>query len=548
MKVRFLGAIGTVTGSCSWLRDEARGWNFLVDCGLHQDEPGAALQGPGDWPFEPATIQFVALTHAHLDHCGLVPALVRAGFRGEVRCTRETAEIARIVLENAARFVGSGIRQQDVARIRWKPFRADVAFGQPRPVAQDLFLRTYRSGHIPGAASIEVLWGAPGPEQRGIVFSGDLGPGREDAEVAPMLRYPWNPRRANFAVLESTYGGTVRAAEDRDADLRLARLRELLDGIVQRGGTLLLPAFAVGRAQDLMHDLHAVVAADPVRFEALRIHLDAPLARLVQSVVAKAMARVDQTATKIRPLWLGKQVFRQLGLDDSEPGDIDAALAIVAMTLTGVRGQATPAIARGNALARAWRPLTEAPSATLDRGRAPDGPTVIVCGSADGQGGTAASWLPTLLPDARHVVATTGYTPGSSVMGRLATLAELPRAERRRHTGALEWESGKSMPIRAIGAEVTRLRGYSAHADQAELLDWVFLRREDGAGQVAPKVFLQHGEDGARRSLRDAIGRRARESSCRVDVVLPGRDDGWFELDDEPLRGRERADPEPACA
>lgn len=532
MKVRFLGAVGSVTGSCSWLQDPARGWNFLIDCGMHQEEPSVAPDTPIRWPFDPATLQFVALTHAHLDHCGLLPALYRDGFLGPVRCTSETAELAQLVLADAARVPGSGINRTDVDRIQWRPFRDDQPFGQPRPVDQDLFLRTLRSGHIPGAVSMEVIWGAPGSNQRNMVFSGDLGPGGEDAEVAPMLRFPWSPRRACFAVLESTYGGTVRSPQERDPAQRLARLRALVAGIVDTGGTLLLPAFAVGRAQDLMFDLHAVVAADPLRFRDLRLVLDAPLARRVQRVVARAMQRVDVTRDKVRPLWLGKQVFRQLGLDDTEPLDIQAALDIIAMTLTGVRGDVSQPITRGNALAQQWRALTEPPKKTaLDRGRAPDGPTVIICGSADGCGGAAASWLPILLQDPRNVIATTGYTAPRSVMGRVATLADLPLKERRRHPGHIEWPDGTTLPIRDVSAIVARLRGYSAHADQADLLDWVFRRRQDGDGIVAPTLFVQHGEDREREALRAAILNRAAETGQQISVLLPRRGDHWVSLD-----------------
>jgi len=535
MKVRFLGAVGSVTGSCSWLQDSAREWNFLVDCGMHQNETDSAPGARTDWPFDPATLQFVALTHAHLDHCGLLPALYRDGFRGPVRCTPETAELARLVLADAARVPGSGITQANVERILWQPFHEDLPFGQPRPVARDLFLRTLRSGHIPGAVSMEVLWGAPGPEQRNIVFSGDLGPGGEDTEVAPMLRFPWSPRRACFAVLESTYGSTVRTPQERDPGQRLARLQALVAGIIESGGTLLLPAFAVGRAQDLMFDLHAVVASDPLRFRDLRIVLDAPLARRVQGVVARAMQRVDVMRDKVRPLWLGKQVFRQLGLDDTEPDDIQAALDVISMTLTGVRGDGSRPITRGNALAQQWRALTEPPTKTApDRSRAPEGPTVIVCGSADGCGGAAANWLPTLLRDSRHVIATTGYTAPRSVMGRVVTLADLPLKERRRHPGRIEWPDSRTIPIRDIGAMVTRLRGYSAHADQADLLDWVFLRRQDGDGIVAPTLFLQHGEDRERETLRAALLERAAETGQRINVVLPQRADDWVSLDGQP--------------
>ena len=155
----------------------------------------------------------------------------------------------------------------------------------------------------------------------------------------------------------------------------------------------------------------------------------------------------------------------------------------------------------------------------------------VVC---DGRGGAAASWLPTLLTDARHVIATTGYTAPRSVMGRVATLADLPLKERRRHPGSIEWPRGRTFPIREVGATVTRLRGYSAHADQADLLDWVFLRRQDGDGVVAPTLFVQHGEDREREALRAAILQRAADRGQRISVVLPQRADAWVSLDGEP--------------
>lgn len=533
MKVRFLGAVGSVTGSCSWLADDEHGWSFLVDCGLNQDETNLTTKQPKPWPFNPASLQFVALTHAHLDHCGLLPALYREGFTGPVYCTPETAELARLVLGDAARIPAAGFSAADVDRIRWKPFREDLPFGQPRPVATDLFLRTYRSGHIPGAVSLEVLWGTPGSEQRNIVFSGDVGPGSEDAEVTPMLRFPWNPRSACFAVLESTYGGTVRTPQDRDPAQRLDRLKELVDSIMEAEGTLLLPAFALGRAQDLMFDLHAMVASEPNRFRNLRIMLDAPLARRAQSVVARAMKRVDVTRDKVRPLWLGKQVFRQLGLDDTDPDDIQAAFNIIDMTLTGDRSNPPKVITRGNELARHWSALTEPPlKAATDRSSTPDGPTVIICGSADGCGGAAASWLPTLLRDTRHVIATTGYTAPHSVMGQVSRLADLPFKERRRHPGHINWPDGRKLPICQVSANVTRLRGYSAHADQTDLLEWAFLRRQNGDGLVAPMLFIQHGEDREREALRNAILDRAAETRQHVNVLLPQPMDEWISLDD----------------
>ncbi|MEJ1936557.1 MBL fold metallo-hydrolase RNA specificity domain-containing protein, partial [Nostoc sp. NIES-2111] len=164
----------------------------------------------------------------------------------------------------------------------------------------------------------------------------------------------------------------------------------------------------------------------------------------------------------------------------------------------------------------------------------PEQPTVVVCGSADGCGGAAAAWLPVLLRDPRNIIATTGYTAARSVMGQTVRLAELPLKERRRHPGSITWPDGRSFLIRDVAAAVTSLKGYSAHADQTDLLAWVFLRRQDGDGVVAPTLFIQHGEDRARTALRDTVLKQAANRGERVCVQLPQPADEWHSLDMTP--------------
>ncbi|WP_088280725.1 MBL fold metallo-hydrolase [Ideonella sp. A 288] len=524
MRVRFLGAVGVVTGSCTWLRDEARGWSFLVDCGLNLDGGRVPHWTDGPWPFEPSRIQFVALTHAHLDHCGLIPLLYKHGFKGPVYCTTETALIAQKVLEEAARQPDVGYTAREVASIAWRPFRGDLPLGQPRPVATDLFLRAYRSGHIVGAVSLAVLWGSPGPNQRSIVFSGDVGPGCEDDEVTPLIRFPWRPAPANFAVLESTYGNLVRSSEQRNPAVRLASLEALIERTVALKGTLLMPAFALGRVQDMLFDLHAIVAKAPHRFGNLKVLLDAPLASRIQPIVAKALGDSEVTGKtgKVRLRWLGKQVFRLLGLDDTDPDDIDAAIAICQQTLTANRGVDLPAVTRGNEIARNWRPLVQSlKDLGLSRDAQPEGPTVIVCGSADGENGAAAQWLPTLIRNSLTIVASTGYTPGGSVMTRLMALVATSPHERRRHTGSIEWANGKAVRVRDIAADLVRLSGYSAHADQQDLVNWVFHRHGDREVRSAPVVFIQHGEDLQRGKLAEVLQERAAGLCHELTVIQP---------------------------
>lgn len=536
MKVKFLGAVGVVTGSCSWLHDEERGWNFLVDCGMSFEGARAVDWAKRSWPFEAAKLQFVALTHAHLDHCGLLPLLCKRGFKGPVYCTLETAEIAKLVLADTARRGGAPYSQTDVDRIYWRPLPHDKPLAQPHPVATDLFLRAYRSGHIVGAVSMAVLWGAKGPTQRSMLFSGDVGPGAEDGETSALIRFPWHPAPARYAVLESTYGAVVRPPEQRDPQTRLATLEALLARTVETGGTLLLSAFAVGRTQDLLFELHYAVASNPEKFSSLTVVLDAKLAAQVGPITARAfsVSEVTGKAGKVRLRWLGKQVFRRFGLDDADPDDIDAAQAIVDQTFVGSRRSEWKPVSRGNVIARNWRPLVRTlREAGLDRGKQPAGPTVIVCGSADGESGAAAQWLPTLLPDVRNAVASTGYSQAGSAMSQLGQLAACPASERRRHTGSLRFGDKACVRVRDIAAELAQLKGLSAHADQSDLVNWFFYNRDGKDVAVAPKVFIQHGEDPQRRALKSALEDRAAHRGSPLEVVCPefAEEAQWFSLE-----------------
>ncbi|MES2280106.1 MAG: MBL fold metallo-hydrolase [Pseudomonadota bacterium] len=165
MEVRFLGPLGVVTGSCTWMRDMDRDWSFLVDCGLQQGERTQEEWNQCDWPFDPATLKFVVLTHAHTDHCGLLPVLYQRGFTGPVYCTKETAGLAKALLLDSTGHTDL-YTEADVARVQWKEPGAHKPLGEILPVDQDLFLRFFRSGHIVGAVSVAVLWGSPGGYRR----------------------------------------------------------------------------------------------------------------------------------------------------------------------------------------------------------------------------------------------------------------------------------------------------------------------------------------------------------------------------------------------
>lgn len=534
MKIRFIGPLGKVTGSCTWMRDDSHGWNFLVDCGMQQGELTAADWNACDWPFDPSEIRFVILTHAHIDHCGLIPMLYRKGFKGLVYCSKETAEIAKVLLLDAVGLSDIGFTSADVDAIRWHEPHKGPLFGRFHPVDQNLFVRFFRSGHVVGAMSVSIHWGAPGPGQRSIAFSGDLGPNREDCESLPFLRHRMNVGKTDFSVVESTYGATVRTPEQADPDIRRARLKDLLDRTVERRGTLVIPAFALGRVQDVLFDLHWIVAEDPQRYAAVGFHLDAPGARKLNAAVLEAMDRTENNGSKgkVRPLWLGKQMFRWFGLDAGDPAHTETALEICRMTLSPTRGSPQPPPRHGNALARGWRsiflPVKNRKRFAADEH---DRASVYVVSSGSCDGGPAAWWLPRLLTSAGTTVALAGFCSAATVGGQLLSLAQAGPGERKRLTGAVAWRDGTTVPMAQVEADIVALSGYSAHADQPGLLDWIFEVRDDLRAIESRIVFIQHGGDVQRRELATAIERRARKESAAVAPMTPSDPDVWFDLE-----------------
>jgi glyoxylase-like metal-dependent hydrolase (beta-lactamase superfamily II) len=259
----FHGAAGCVTGFCALLAtDQGR---FLIDCGMFQGPKTLRALNHKPFPFDAATIDGVLLTHAHIDHSGLLPKLVRAGFRGSIFATRATRDLCEVMLADSA-----DIQQGDVDHLNRRNERRgipkvqpiygpeDVAptlalfqtvkFGDWVEVRHDLRVRYWPAGHLLGAASIELEVGDRAETVR-LLFSGDLGSGEQ-----PYLVRPDGPKGVDHVILESTYGDRVR--DDMDLPHRRALLADEMRKARAAGGPLLMPTFAVGRAQELILDPH----------------------------------------------------------------------------------------------------------------------------------------------------------------------------------------------------------------------------------------------------------------------------------------------------
>jgi metallo-beta-lactamase family protein len=446
MRLRFLGANRQVTGSCTLL--EAGGARILIDCGLYQERQLL----PRNWdplPVDAATLDAVILTHAHLDHCGLLPKLVREGFAGPIHATPPTLEIVEIVLSDAARIAEDDVafkkaRHAREGRVGPHPYvpiytreeaeavfpllRA-VGYGERIRIQSGLVAQLRDAGHILGSAMVEITADEGAGPQR-LVFTGDLG----QPEV-PIVREPTRFRRADIVVMESTYG-------DRDHEHTREIEEQLADAIVatdRRGGNVLIPTFAIERAQQLL--LHLARLLEERRIPPLLVFLDSPMAVNVTEVYAR---------------W-------------SEYMDEETRNAFASGRFSNVES---------------WLKLVRSAdeSKAINRIR---GTCIILAGSGMCTGGRIKHHLVQNIERSASTLLFAGYQ-AQGTLGRQILQGD-PKVR----------ILGRSYHVRA---DVRQIQGLSAHAGRDDLLAWL------GAFEAPPRrLFLVHGEEKVALSLAERV-------------------------------------------
>jgi len=587
MKLRLHGPLDRVTGSCYELVDDALDVHFLVDCGMRQGEPEALAYNAGPLPFDPALLDFVVLTHAHIDHCGLLPRLVKEGFTGPVLCTRETQAIAMISLLDAAKQRGATFDAMDVQQIDFREPPGAVFDGwySPHPKVN---LRFTRAGHIAGAISPTVTWGErPGPGEdgraRSIAFSGDIGEATDGQEHHPIIASRRSPPLTRYAVVESTYGGTVRPDEHRSMHARIERLHVALQrALASERGIVLIPCFAVGRTQDLLFDVHAVFAMHPADYEGVEVILDAPMGARVNRVYADLVERRLHGRDQDGELaWLGAQSVaffseggrggRRRPREDEDRAQWQAIDCLREMLVPGHRRRV-----RGGGIAVKWRRLWRPAGKPRE---VPVGRTIVITGAGMCDGGPIQFYLRELARDPDTTVLFNGWVHPQSVGGKLMKLADLaavpglpppPPPVPRSELTDLVRLSDVEVPLSSLRLKVDRLYGYSAHADQRGLVEWLFPLTERVVGEarrpapspnaplgelavrevswatdvdgdvplrgeqvpLAQQVFITHGEPEPRQALAAAVQAQALRLGREVVTHLPSDESAWFDLDE----------------
>ncbi|GAB3394601.1 MBL fold metallo-hydrolase RNA specificity domain-containing protein [Azotobacter armeniacus] len=478
------GATLGVTGSCHQLLMDAQ-HSLLIDCGLFQgaetSTEGRAGVGNLAIDFALDTVKALVATHVHIDHVGRIPYLLAAGFKGPILCSEPSARLLPIVLEDAFRLGVSGDQQQVERYLKLIGQRLIALpykhwFTLADTPALLCRIRLQRAGHILGSAYVEVdLSYRSSGRKRRILFSGDLG-----APHAPLLPAPQPPYRADTVVIESTYGD--RLHEDRRT--RRQRLEAVIEQALADQGSVLIPAFSVGRTQELLYELEDIIhrktrfrpagngggsqlpgnAPGQTDWPQLPIILDSPLA-----------SRFTQAYRELQPFW-----------------DLEA----IKRVKSGRRPLGFEQLITVEAHADHLRMVSHLASTAR--------PAIIIAGSGMCTSGRIVNYLKAMLEDRRHNVLFVGYqamgTPGHAIQ------KYGPRG------GYVDLD-GERFGIRA---GIATLGGYSAHADRQGLANFITRMRE-----WPDEIRIVHGEAEAKRGLDTELRRRYEQKQKRVSIITP---------------------------
>jgi metallo-beta-lactamase family protein len=448
MHLEFHGAARGVTGSRHLLSVDGK--TILLDCGLFQGRRSEAEAHNRDFGFSPKSVDAVVVSHAHIDHSGALPSLVRRGFKGNVHATLATADLMSVMLEDSAEIQERDVEYLNKRRRRKKePPKEPLytvkdahrtmhlveghRYHRPVPVLPGVAVTFYDAGHILGSAVVQLDLEESGRKRR-LVFSGDLG-----RPNVPILRDPESPESADALIIESTYGdrvhGPVQDVEDR--------LAGLINRVFAGQGKLIIPAFAVGRTQELVYTISRLMRGG--RIPGCRVYVDSPLAIDVTEVFARHPETYDEEIC---------QILRETG----DPFGFE----LLQYTRT------TEESKRLNTL---------------------KGPFIVISASGMVEAGRILHHVKNGVEDPRNVILFVGYQAQHTLGRRM--LDGVPEVK----------VFGDEYDLRA---EVVAMNEFSAHADRNELLAWV-----NGFKRKPERVFVVHGEESQSFAFADALRNEA---------------------------------------
>ncbi len=539
MKVKFLGAVGEVTGSCTWCILDS-GVQFLVDCGSFQGW-SSELKNRGDFPFQAEDIRFVLLTHAHIDHCGRIPLLYKRGFRGKVYCTGATQDLTELNLTDTAKIEAERAEREktaplftkeDVSKIEFCAIKEhEDGFKKPAPVGveNNFWVNFTRSSHLLGAASVAISWGT-GDNTRRIFFSGDVGNNRKGNSYQPLLKRNHIPHKSmDYVVLESTYGArSPRSSDMKDPVKRIEALKDVVCD--SKYNLVIFPCFTLQRTQDVLFDLFCALqycnADDSVKY---RIVLDSPMAKTATKIFKRHL-------TERHPQYPGIYLNDHCARAISEHYGVEIDEREIAGAIFDAAGYENDKLSiNGEFVKNLGRSVSvrDKLGEIVPRGEK----IILITSSGMCQEGRIKGHLRELqYPETALVL--TGYqsTHNGGLLFQCADGNACDISNEELET------SGDPLPIKDIQGAVFNLGAYySGHADSEDLLRFLFERAGDKGHAESPKqvvVFLNHGDDDARAQFKQLIENRvSQEDDMRTvgNVVIPTLGDNFYDLNKNEL-------------
>lgn len=466
MKITFLGAAKTVTGSCYYV--ETKNCRFLVDCGMFQGHSKENELNQEPFPFNVAELDYILLTHCHIDHSGRIPKIHLDGFKGEVVATKATVELCAIMLPDCGHiqeieYEWINRKRERAGKAPLKPlytcqdaldcmslFRK-VEYGEVTKLNDDIRVRFNDAGHILGSAIIE-LWVNEGGEETKIVFSGDLG-----NKGIPILRDPSIIESADYLVIESTYGNRLH----KDNENKVERFVDIINETIEGGGNVVIPSFAVGRAQEIIYDLHRERELYGEKLKKLFSHpvfVDSPLAISATEIFRRNLDCYDEEARAY-----------------VENGDNP-------LDFPGLQFTKTPEESR----------------ALNDR----DDNIIIISASGMCEAGRIKHHLKHNLWRKECTVLFVGYQAIGTLGRKLVDGAKKVKL------------FGEDI---SVNARIEMIDGFSGHADKDGLLEWI------GKFNKKPKkIFVVHGEEEGMGEFASLINQK-----FSIETIIPGKGDSY---------------------
>lgn len=591
--VNFIGAIGRVTGSCTWLYHEPSDTELLVDCGMYQGEADFYQKNKAPFPFNPKRLKLVLLTHAHIDHCGLIPRLYREGFKGEIWCNDPTADLAEISLDDSTNLCDGLYSQIDRRKVRFKRL-ADTR--KPIRLADNLAVVLTRTSHQLGSAAFEISWweGDDMTAGKTICFSGDVGNNRKDNAFQSLLKGRQLPApHCDYIVCESTYGDRQRDTIYEDFNGRILALAKLVEEAYSSDDTpiIIVPAFACQRTQEVLIDLYYLfseyIESNPDQFtrptnafddllngcaKSSRIRQILESHLLAENEIKSLMDELvedDEGALRLTPstgdahkarlkkllsnqvLWgtvvcnsplakkygevFSKYLSRPKG--SNEDADFEHLNDEFLQRVACSSEEISPLmnwVFTGNRESRKGLSKNSKLSISYvdpDKELKPRAnfPAFIVSSSGMCEHGPIRPVIEKHIQNPNAMIVLSGYQGPGNFGESLKRVMQLQVGGDGKDF-QIELESG-FVAASQVKAKIRDMSAYySGHADAKGLLEYLMTNALNKPMHRAT-VFLNHGDPQSRENLKNAIESAGADSQRPIDkVLLPGSDSGWYDL------------------